>query len=101
KKQRAALTAKDVESARPKATAYRLHDAKVPGLSLRVLPSGVKSWNVTWSRNRDLALGKWPGVTLESARAKARAKLSETDQHGSPLSVIEANRPEADKPISF
>jgi integrase len=101
KRHRTALSAKDVESAKPKATAYRLHDAKVPGLSLRVLPSGVKSWNVTWARNRSLALGTWPGVTVDSARTKARAKLSEADQHGEPLSVIEANRPEAEKPISL
>lgn len=98
---KATLTAKDVENAKPKASAYRLHDAKVPGLSLRVLPSGVKSWNVTWARNRDLALGKWPGVTVEAARAKARAKLTEADQHGAPLAVIEANRPEAEKPITL
>ena len=100
-KHRSSLSAKDVELAKPKVAAYRLHDAKVPGLCLRVLPSGVKSWNVTWARNRELALGKWPGVTVESARAKARAKLSEADQHGAPLSVIDANRPEAEKPITL
>lgn len=100
-KQRTALTAKDVENAKPKASAYRLHDAKLPGLSLRVLPSGVKSWSVTWARNRELALGKWPGVTLESARAKARVKLTEADQHGAPLAVIEANKPASEKPITL
>lgn len=100
-KGRAKLTEKEVENAKPKASAYRLYDAKVPGLSLRVLPSGVKSWNVTWARNRDLALGKWPGVTIEAARTKARAKLTEADQHGAPLAVIEANRPEAEKPITL
>lgn len=100
-KQRAALTAKDVEVAKPRDGGYRLHDAKVPGLSLRVLPSGVKTWSVTWARNRELALGKWPAVTLESARAKARAKLTEADQHGAPLAVIEANKPASDKPITL
>lgn len=94
-KHRAALTAKEVENAKPKTAAYRLHDAKVPGLSLRVLPSGVKSWNVTWARNRDLALGKWPGVTVEAARTRARAKLAEADQHGAPLAVIDAKKPKA------
>lgn len=88
-----ALTVRDVESARPKDSAYRLHDARVPGLSLRVLPSGVKSWAVTWARNRDLAIGKYPIVTLEAARAKARAILAEADQHGAPLAVIEAEQP--------
>ncbi|GAB3374333.1 tyrosine-type recombinase/integrase [Lysobacter rhizosphaerae] len=101
KRQRDNLTAKDVEAAKSRDTAYRLHDAKVPGLSLRVLPSGVKSWSILWARNRELALGKWPGVTLESARAKARAKLTETDTHGAPVAVIEANKPAAAKPITL
>lgn len=100
-RQRAALTARDVEAAKPRDSAYRLHDAKVPGLALRVLPSGVKSWSVTWARNRELALGKWPGVTLESARAKARARLTEADTHGAPLAVIEAAKPAAEKPITL
>lgn len=96
-----ALTLKDIESARPKDSAYRLHDAKVPGLSLRVLPSGVKSWCVTWARNRDLALGKYPAVTLEAARTKARAKLTETDQHGAPLAVIEAAKPNGGRVLTL
>ena len=81
------LSIRDVESAQPQSKAYRLHDSKVPGLSLRVLPSGVKSWNVTWARNRDLAIGKWPIVTIDAARTKARAKLAEVDQHGAPVSI--------------
>ena len=100
-RQRTTLTAKDVENAKPRDSGYRLHDAKLPGLSLRVLPSGVKSWSVTWARNRELALGKWPGVTLESARTKARAKLTEADTHGAPLAVIEANKPASEKPITL
>lgn len=90
-----------VEGAKPEADPYRIWDTMVPQLHLRVQPSGVKSWNVQWSRQRTKALGKWPGVTVESARTKARAVLSETDQHGAPLAVIEANKPEADKPQTF
>lgn len=95
------LTSRDVESAKPRETPYRLHDSKIHGLSLRVLPSGVKSWSVAWARNRELALGKWPGVTVDAARTKAREKLVETDQYGAPLEVIEANRPAVDRPISL
>ncbi|GGD40632.1 site-specific integrase [Pseudoxanthomonas indica] len=87
---RVALTVQMVESAKPQASAYRLHDTKVPGLSLRVLPSGVKSWNVTWARNRDLAIGKYPTVTLESARTRARRKLAEADEHGAPLALLKS-----------
>lgn len=94
-KHRVALTAREVEAAKPQSKAYRLHDAKVPGLALRVLPSGVKSWTVAWARNRELAIGKWPVITLEAARVKARAKMAEADQHGAPLAVIEASKPKS------
>lgn len=82
-----------VEGAKSEADPYRIWDTVVPQLHLRVQPSGVKSWNVQWSRQRTKALGKWPAVTVESARTKARAVLSETDQHGAPLAVIEASKP--------
>ncbi len=78
-----------------------MHDGRVPGLSLRVLPSGVKSWCVTWARNRDLALGKYPAITLEAARTKARARLAEADQHGAPLAVIEAAKPNGGRVLTL
>lgn len=92
---RSALTIKDVEAAKPRDTAYRLHDAKVPGLSLRVLPSGIKSWSVLWERNKERAIGKYPAVTLEAARARALEVLGEAHKHGAPLAVIEASKPAA------
>src|SRR3546814_12814571 len=97
-KQRAALTEKAVKAASPKPTAYRLHDARVPGLSLRVLPSGVKSWNVTWARTRDLAIGKFPVVTLEAARVQALATLAETARDAAPQAAIAAAKPQGGKP---
>lgn len=84
-----------VEGAKPEAEPYRLWDTVVPQLHLRVQPSGVKSWNVQWSRTSSRSLGKWPGVTVESARTKAKAVLVETDKHGKPLAVIEAAKPKA------
>lgn len=90
-----------VEGAKPEADPYRIWDTVVPSLFLRVQPSGIKSFNVQWSRTSSRALGKWPGVTVEAARTKARAVLVETDQHGAPLAVIEANKPEAERPITF
>lgn len=90
-----------VEGAKPEADPYRLWDTVVPQLHLRVQPSGVKSWNVQWSRTSSKSLGKWPGVTVEAARTKARAILAETDQLGAPLAVIEANKPAAEKPITL
>lgn len=77
-----------VDRAAPDDKPYRLWDTKVPGLFLRVQPSGVKSWNVQWSRSTSKSLGKYPAVTLDTARQRARAMLTEVDKAGAPLAVI-------------
>jgi integrase len=73
--QRTKLTDDSVRKLKPAETPYRVWDAKVPELFLRVQPSGVKSWNVQVSRNSSLALGKYPTITVEMARTQARANL--------------------------
>lgn len=90
-----------IDALKPEAVPYRVWDTLVPQLHLRIQPSAVKSWNVAWDRNRSASLGKWPGVTVESARTKARAILAEVDRHGAPLTVIEANKPERERPITL
>ena len=90
-----------IEGHKPEAVPYRIWDSVVPQLHLRVQPSGVKSWNVQWSRTSSRSLGKWPGVTVDSARAKAKAVLVETDTHGAPAAVVEARKPAAEKPITL
>ncbi|HRP73188.1 MAG TPA: tyrosine-type recombinase/integrase [Luteimonas sp.] len=89
------------DAAKPEGEPYRIWDTVVPQLHLRVQPSGIKSWNVQWDRQRTKSLGKWPGVTVDAARAKAKALLVETDAHGAPLAVIEANKPAAEKPMTL
>lgn len=90
-----------VEAAKPEAAPYRIWDTTVPQLFLRVQPSGVKSWNVQWTRNRSKSLGKWPGVTVEAARTKARAVAVEADQHGAPLAIIEAAKPNGGRALTL
>jgi integrase len=84
-----------VEASKPEADPYRVWDTNVPQMFLRVQPSGVKSWNVQWSRTSSKALGKWPGVTVDAARVRAKALLVETDQHGAPRAVLDAKKPKA------
>ena len=95
------LSAVIVEAAKAEAAPYRLWDTVVPQLHLRVQPSGAKTWNVQWSRISSRALGKWPGVTVEAARAKAKSALVETDMHGAPVAVVEARKPVSEKPITL
>ena len=100
-KPRKSLTEDDVRKARAESREVRLYDAKVAALFLRVLPSGIKTWCVTWGRNRVKAIGKWPGVTVEAARVQASALLVETAKHGAPVAVIEAKKPNKGKPITL
>lgn len=90
-----------VEGAKPEGDPYRLWDTQVPQLFLRVQPSGIKSFNVQWTRASSRSLGKWPGVTVDAARQKARDALVETNQHGAPMAVIDASKPAVVKPLTL
>ncbi len=68
------LTVRTIQQAKPKATEYFFNDGD--GLFLRVLPSGVKTWQLRLSRNkRDIkkSLGRFPEVSLSQARELATA----------------------------
>jgi integrase len=74
------LTDRAIKAARPAAQLYDIHDAVVPGLSLNVLPSGVKRFVLIkrfpgskFATRR--ALGAYGELTLEAARNKARQWL--------------------------
>jgi integrase len=62
-------------------------DGAVPGLGLRVLPTGRKSWFLRYGpreARRRIVLGPYPALTLEAARNKARelvagVKMSDRD----------------------
>ena len=74
---------------KPKASPYRLWDAKVPGLALRVLPSGRSTFELHWGRNKSTALGTNGAMTLEGARVAARRALAEVEDHGAPLGTMD------------
>lgn len=82
------LTIRAVELAQPSEKPYEISDSDMKGLLLRVQPSGVKSYIVTWGRGKRRTLGKHPVMTLAGARAAALAALSEASQHGAPLAAV-------------
>lgn len=82
------LSSSIVEGSKPEAQPYRVWDTTVPQLFLRVMPSGVKSWNVAWHRQGSKSLGKWPGVTIEAARTQARKLLTTVADHGAPPAEV-------------
>lgn len=97
---RQTLTKQMVESAKAQDKAYRLWDAKVPGLALRVLPSGRRTYEVHWARSKAVALGAAGVLTLDGARESARRILGEVAEHGAPLSASQAARA-ATGPLTF
>jgi integrase len=76
-----ALTAPAVKEAKPKEKAYKLADGG--GLFLLVNPKGAKYWRFKYrfgGKEKNLALGVYPEVSLKQAREKhqeARQKLSQ------------------------
>ena len=57
-------------------------DGGVPGLAIRVNPSGRKSWTLTYRigrRQRRWTIGTYPVISLASARKKARLALTQLD----------------------
>lgn len=81
---RQTLTKLLVEGVKPQARAYRLWDAKVPGLALRVLPSGRSTYEAHWARNKAVTLGTNGVMTLEAARTAARRVHGEVAEFGAP-----------------
>ena len=97
-----ALTDRGIKAARPKAQAYDMHDAVVPGVAVRVLPSGVKSFVLVarfpGSRNPTRrALGAYGALSLEKARGKARQWLELIARSIDPAKEAERERREQER----
>src|SRR5262249_32226028 len=92
-----ALTDRTIKAKRKAAKAYDVHDAVVPGLSLRVLPSGVKSFVVLTRfpaarHPTRRALGSYGALTLEQARKQARHWLEQITRGVDPAVEVEEER---------
>lgn len=92
---RESLTLKAITAAKPSDKLYRLRDAAVPGLLLRVTPGGGKVWAITWGRGQEHTIGNYPVMTLEAARQAVIRELAEVAEHGRPLALIEHKKAKA------
>ena len=86
------ITQKLIGSLAAEATAYRVHDTVQPGFFIRVLPSGHKSYMVTWGRNKNATLGRVGVLTLDQARTEAAQYLADAHAHGEPLAVAQGRK---------
>jgi integrase len=96
------LTDRGIKALRPRPQAYDMHDAVVPGLGLRVLPSGVRSFVLVTrfpgSRNPTRrSLGAYGALSLEAARKKARAWLELIARGIDPAAELERERREQER----
>jgi integrase len=73
-----------IARAKPRSTPFEVRDADVPGFLLRVQPSGVKSFIVSWGRGRRKTIGRVGKHTVEQMRMKARRILLDAEEHGEP-----------------
>jgi integrase len=97
-----ALTDRAIKAMRAAAKAYDAHDAVVPGLSLQVLPSGLKRFvllrRFPGSANPTRrALGQYGELTLEAARSKARKWLELIARGIDPAEEVERERRERER----
>jgi len=86
------ITQKLIGSLAAEAKAYRVHDTVQPGFFIRVLPSGHKSYMVTWGRNKNATLGRVGVLTLDQARTEAAQYLADAHAHGEPLAVAQGRK---------
>jgi integrase len=73
------LTDALLRSAAPGEKLVELWDARVPGLCLRVMPTGIRTWTFRYrpkdsSSFKRLSLGRYPEVGLSLARQRAQEK---------------------------
>lgn len=66
------LTPHHIASLKSRPKEYALDDPQCPGLRLRILPGGTKSWVIVKridGKPRRITLGHWPDLTPDAARA--------------------------------
>ena len=74
------LTARTLASLVPRELAYYTTDDVIPGLQVRVAPSGERTWSVRYRigrRQRRLTLGSFAVLSLAEARKRAKEALKQ------------------------
>lgn len=80
-----ALTDQYIKSLKPGPDRIEIRDAKTDGLSIRVEPTGKKTFVIRYSlegRQRRKSLGGYPALSLAEARSLAREIRLSLDRHG-------------------
>jgi hypothetical protein len=77
-----------VDAAAPRESEYQIFDGEIPGLALRINPSGRKVYALYYrtsaGRKRTLTLGVHGAITPDQARRLAKERLAEVTRGGNP-----------------
>jgi hypothetical protein len=90
-----ALTDPKIKQAQPKGKPYRLSDAR--GLYIEVQPNGSKYWRLKYriaGREKRLAIGVYPRVTLKQARKACGIAKDQLEQGIDPSQAKKARKVE-------
>lgn len=71
--------------AQPATKPFEVYDSRFPGFTLRVQPSGVRSYYARFGRNRRISLGKVGALLPEEAREKCQKVLGNIAHGHHPL----------------
>ena len=80
-------------AARPAKKPFEIYDSRLPGFTLRVQPSGVRSYYARFGRNRRIALGKVGALIPEEARDRCQKVLGNFAHGRHPLQGLNGKGP--------
>lgn len=89
------LTKRSVDTLEPKADNYFVWDSEIKGFGVRVMPSGVKTYQIQYrkgGRTRRASLGRHGTITAEIARAKAKELMGDVSKGENPVEAISQHR---------
>src|SRR5579863_8982034 len=79
------------KAAQPTDKPFEIYDARLPGFTLRVQPSGIRSYYVRLGRSRRVAIGKAGQYTPEEARDRAGKVLGNVAHDRPPLEGLDGS----------
>jgi len=81
--------------AQPTKKPFEVYDSRLPGFTLRVQPSGVRSYYARFGRNRRITLGKADTLLPDEARERCQKVLGNVAHGRHPLHGLGGTASEA------
>jgi Arm DNA-binding domain len=94
-----------IQSSKPGVAQYAIGDLLCPGLRIRIMPTGVKSFTfayrskATGKKVTDLTIGRYPEMPLWRAREIANDARKTVTEGGTPMAPTAKQRVEAQKKL--